>query len=143
MLPIVDSALADLALTIEARFEQHPIRRFLDFRILDLEAGRCVMTTDFKPEFDNTTGVIHGGILAMLADTAVACALATQTNGDMNFATANLNIHFLRPAHSAITATATIIKKGNKVAVGTVDIHDAEGRQVATATADFVLHNSV
>lgn len=124
------------------RFADHPIRRFLEFDILDLSAGRCVMKTNFKPEFDNTTGVIHGGILAMLADTAVACALATMTNGDMNFATANLNIHFLRPAHTAITATATIIKMGAKVCVGSCDIHDAEGRQVATATADFVLHSS-
>ncbi|TMC98452.1 MAG: PaaI family thioesterase [Chloroflexi bacterium] len=138
----MDSALLELAQSMEARFADHPVRRFLEFRILDLTNGRCVMTTDFKPEFDNTTGVIHGGILAMLADTAVACALATMTNGDMNFATANLNIHFLRPAHTGITATATIIKKGAKVCVGSVDIHDAEGRQVATATADFVLHST-
>lgn len=142
MLLTVDSALRDLAQSMEDRFADHPVRRFLDFKILDLSSGRCVMKTDFKPEFDNTTGVIHGGILAMLADTAVACALATLTDGDMGFATANLNIHFLRPAHTTITATATIIKKGSKVCVGTVDIHDAEGRQVATATADFVLQST-
>lgn len=129
----------DLVQQLETRFGEHPVRRFLDFRIVELALDRCVMTVAFKPEFDNSTGAVHGGILAMLADTAVACALATSFAGRMDFATSNLNIHFLRRAITAVTATAVIIKKGSRVCVGSVEIHDAEGRQVATAICDFVL----
>lgn len=132
-------SFADLVTTLESRFGDHPVRRLLDFRIIELEEGRCVMALDFKPEFDNTTGAVHGGILAMLADTAIACALATVFDGDMNFATSNLNIHFLRRANTAITATATIIKKGSRICVGSCDIHDGETRLVATSICDFVL----
>ena len=135
----MDPAFAALAESMESRFAGHAVRRFLDFHILDLGEGRCTMSIELKPEFDNTTGAIHGGILAMLADTAVACALGTFFNGEMNFATSNLNIHFLRRANTAVTATATIIKKGSKVCVGSAELHDAEGRQVATAICDFVL----
>lgn len=127
---------------MEGRFGGHPVRQFLDFRIIDLSDARCVMTIEFKPEFDNTTGAVHGGILAMLADTAVACALGTVFGGEMNFATSNLDIHFLRRANTAVTATASIIKKGSRVCVGTCDIHDADDRQVATAICDFVLFGS-
>src|SRR5258708_2188972 len=97
------------------------------------------MSIEFKPEFDNTTGAVHGGILAMLADTAVACALAPAFDGEMNFAPSNLNIHFLRRASAAVTATATIIKKGSRVCVGSCELHDEAGQLVATATCDFVL----
>jgi uncharacterized protein (TIGR00369 family) len=96
---------ADLVRELESRFGDHPVRRFLDFHILELGADRCVMSVSFKPEFDNTTGAIHGGVLAMLADTAVAVALSTSWDGRMDFATSNLNIHYLRRAITAVTAT--------------------------------------
>ena len=125
--------------SLEARFGAHPVRRFLDFKILELEADRCVMSIEFRPEFDNSTGAVHGGLLAMLADTAVACALSTSFDGAMPFATSNLNIHFLRRASTAVTARATIIKKGGRVCVGSCDLEDADGKQVAMAICDFVL----
>ena len=129
----------DLISRFAERFRDHPVSRFLDYHIVGLDSGRCVMKLEFRPEFDNTTGAVHGGILAMLADTAIACALGTLFE-DMNFATANLNIHFLRKANTAVTATAQIIKKGGKVCVGTCEIHDSHGQLVATVIADFVLH---
>ena len=129
----------DLVSRFAERFHDHPVSRFLDYQIVEAADGRCVMRLGFRPEFDNTTGAVHGGILAMLADTAIACALGTLFE-EMNFATANLNIHFLRKANTAVTATAQIIKKGTKVCVGTCEIHDPEGELVATVIADFVLH---
>lgn len=129
----------DLVSLFAERFKDHPVSRFLDYQILEAENGRCVMRLQLRPEFDNTTGAVHGGILAMLADTAIACALGTLFE-EMNFATANLNIHFLRKANTAVTATAQIIKKGGKVCVGTCEIHDPKGELVATVIADFVLH---
>ena len=131
--------LPDLVNRFAERFRDHPVSRFLDYHIAELAAGRCVMTLEFRPEFDNSTGAVHGGILAMLADTAIACALGTLFE-DMNFATANLNIHFLRKADTAVTATAQIIKTGGKVCVGTCDVHDPKGELVATVIADFVRH---
>ncbi len=128
-----------LVRSLESRFGDHPVRRFLDFRILELALDRCVMSIDFKPQFDNATGAVHGGILAMLADTAAACALSTSFDGEMNFVTSNLNIHFLRRATGALVATASVIKKGSRVCVANVEIHDEERIQVATATCDFVL----
>lgn len=128
-----------MARTIEARFVGHPVRRFLAFTIDALSDGQCTMSVEFKPEVDNTTGAVHGGILAMLADTATACALSTKFDGEMNFATSNLNIHFLRRASTAVIATATVVKKGSRVSVVSAELHDEAGLQVATALCDFVL----
>ena len=129
----------ELTAALEQRLGNHPVRRFLDFRILELGPDRCTLSIELKPEIDNTTGAVHGGILAMLADTAVAFALSTAFDGEMSFVTSNLNIHFLRRARSAVTASATIIKKGSRVCVGSCELRDETGQQVATATCDFVL----
>ena len=135
----MEDAYLALARSIEDRLASHMVKRFLEFHIVDLSRGRCVLSIDFKPDFDNTTGAIHGGILAMLADSAVACALATEFGGEMNFVTSSLNIHFLRRASTAVTATATVIKTGTRLCLGGAELHDAEGQLVATATCDFAL----
>lgn len=133
---------SDLIDRLRARFEANSVQQFLRFHLADLALDRCTMTVEFRPDFNNGGGAIHGGILAALADTAVACALSTNFNGKMGFATSNLNIHFLRRAKSAVTAAARIIKKGNRVCVGQVEMLDAEGRLVATCTTDFILTTS-
>jgi len=132
----------DLVERLRARFEGNSIQQFLRFHLADLALDRCTMTVEFRTDFNNGGGAIHGGILAALADTAVACALSTNFNGKMGFATSNLNIHFLRRAKSAVTAQARIIKKGDRVCVGQVEMHDAEGKLVATCTTDFILTTS-
>ncbi|MGA7616997.1 MAG: PaaI family thioesterase [Thermoanaerobaculia bacterium] len=132
----------DLAERLRNRFRDHPIYAFLDFEILDLDLDFCRMAISFLPRFDNGGGAIHGGVLSMLADTAVACALSTNFDGRMGFATSNLGIHFLRRARSRITASAHIIKKGAKVCVGYVEMHDADEKLIATSSCDFILTTS-
>jgi uncharacterized protein (TIGR00369 family) len=132
----------DLIDRLREKLKQHPVQRFLDTRITDLQQDFCEMLLEFRHELDNGAGSIHGGVLAAVADTAVACALSTNFDGRMGFATSNLNIHFLRGAKTDITASAQIIKKGSKVCVGQVEMRDREGRLVATATCDFVLTTS-
>lgn len=132
----------DLIDRLRARFRDHPVNQHLQFQIDDLAPDRCVMSLDFLPHIDTGAGNIHGGALASLADSAVACALSTSFDGKMGFATSNLNIHFLRRARTKVTATATIVKKGSKVCVGHVDIRDADEQLVAVVIADYVLTTS-
>lgn len=129
----------DLLDRLRGRFTRSPLLSLINFEIVSVKWDEAVLAADFRPEYDNGGGAIHGGILSMLADTAVACALSTNFDGKMGFATANLNIHFLRRAKSRITAHARIIKVGATVCVGYVEITDSAGELVSTATCDFVL----
>lgn len=132
----------DLIDRLRERFDGRQSQRFLHFEIVELELDRARLAIDFLPQFDNGGGTIHGGVLSMLADTAVACALSTNFDGKMGFATSNLTIHFLRRAKSRIVAEARIIKKGSQVCVGYVEMLDSSGSVVATSTCDFVLTTS-
>jgi uncharacterized protein (TIGR00369 family) len=132
----------ELLLRLRARFERAPAQQMLGIELVSVSPDEAEVRLPFHPRVDNGGGAVHGGLLALLADSAVACALATSFDGRMGFATANLNIHYLRRARSAVTARATIVKKGATICVGQVEIHDEEGRLVATASSDFVLTTS-
>lgn len=132
----------DLAERLRKRLVGSPTYQYLELEIVDLDLDFARLAMDFHPRFDNGSGTIHGGVLGMLADVAVACALSTNFDGKMGFATSSMNIHFLKRAKSRIIATCRIIKKGAKVCVGTVEMEDEKGRLVAKAICDYVLTTS-
>lgn len=129
----------ELTERLQRRFDASPLHAFYRFRIVGLREDAADLHLPFQPEYDNGAGNIHGGILAMLADTAIACALSTRFGGRMGFATSNLNVHFLRRARTAVVAHASVVKVGGTVCVARVEIRDENDEAVAIASADFVL----
>ena len=132
----------DLLQRLRKRLADSPALGWLRPSLEELGPDTCVLRLPYRAEVTNGSGTIHGGILAMLADTAVAFALATNFDGKMGFATADLTIHYLRRARGDVRAQATIIKKGQRVNVGEVQITDGAGREVARALATFLLTTS-
>jgi len=135
----MSDSFEELRAHIDERLNSRPINGFLRTRVVSLALDHAELTLEFTPEIDNGSGTIHGGMIAALADTAVACALSTNFGGKMGFATSNLTIHFLRRAKSDVRAVAKIVKKGATICVGQVEVFDAEGKLVATVSTDFVL----
>lgn len=132
----------DLIVRLRERLRRAPAQSVVGIDVVALSLDYAELSIDFKNEVDNGGGAIHGGVLAMLADTAVACALSTNFDGRMGFATSNLNIHYLRRAKTGVIAKARIVKKGGTVCVGQVEIEDTNGVLVATCTCDFILTSS-
>ncbi|MGH9456557.1 MAG: PaaI family thioesterase, partial [Thermoanaerobaculia bacterium] len=123
-------------------FAGRPLHRAFGMRIIDLTLDRCTVEAELNEYTDNGSGTIHGGVIAVLADTAVAGALATNFDGKMGFATSHLGVHYIRRAKGPVRATATIVKKGSNVCVARIDVHDGEGALVAFASSDYVLTTS-
>jgi uncharacterized protein (TIGR00369 family) len=128
--------------SLRGRFSQHPLHRFLGIDLVSLEPDRCSVEVAISPSTDNGSGTIHGGVIAILADVAVAGALATNFDGKMGFATSNLSLHYLRRARDLARANAVILKKGSKVCVASVEVYDGRGFLCATAMSDYVLTTS-
>jgi uncharacterized protein (TIGR00369 family) len=140
-LPVPEIA-PDLADRLRRRLAVSPALLALSPVLEELAPDRCVLKLPYRTDLTNTSGAVHGGILATLADTAVAFALSTNFDGKMGFATADLTIHFLSRARGDVWAKAHILKKGRRINVGEVDIVDAAGRPVARAIATFILTTS-
>jgi len=132
----------DLLPRLQKRLADNPALGWLSPSLEELSLDACVLRLPYREAITNGSGTVHGGVLATLADTAVAFALATNFDGKMGFATTDLTIHYLRRARSEVRAKARILKKGKRVNVGEVDIVDESGASVARALASFLLTTS-
>ena len=132
----------DLLSRLRARLAASPALGWLKPELTELDLDRAVIKLPYRQELTNGSGTIHGGVLATLADTAVAFALSTNFDGKMGFATADLTIHFFRRARGDVWARASIAKKGKRINVGDVEIVDAQGSAVARALTTFLLTTS-
>ncbi|UZG44392.1 PaaI family thioesterase [Caldimonas thermodepolymerans] len=86
----------------------------------------------------NRYGVVHGGMLAVLADVAVGMNMSRVTPQFEAMVTVNLSMDYLGSAHEGawIEATPVLTKTGGRVRFGRCDLH-ADGVLVASAHATF------
>jgi acyl-CoA thioesterase len=114
-----------------------PFEDLLGMCIEEAGDGRAVLSMPFPVKLAQGGGVLHGGALTALADTAVAIAIKTLLRPGTIFATIELTTRFLAPVLTGpITATATVTGPQGRSFVGE-SLLEAEGREVARFSATF------
>lgn len=126
---------------IRDRVEPIAIMHTLDFRIDDLSDGVCRVTFPRNERYDGIFESVHGGLLMTLADSVACFAIMTKTGADQAMTTTDMNIRFLAPCRSDVTAVATVIKSGRTLCPVAVDLFDAAGTLVAVAQVTYMLLN--
>jgi len=120
-------------------FASVPYAKFLGLQLGEVRTGEASIHLDIRDELRQNQGVVHGGAIASLIDTASAFAVLTQINLDERVTTTDLTIHYLRPATTGrIAATARIVRGGRRLFVLTVDVHDEAGALIATAVTTYI-----
>ena len=96
----------------------------------------------FRKDLVRAGGTISGPALMALADTAAYFVTLVHAGPVPSAATANLDIHFLsRPKPADITAIATMLRLGRRLAVSKVDLLSGDDL-VAHATVTYALPSS-
>ena len=96
----------------------------------------------FRQDLVRAGGTISGPALMALADTAAYYVTMVHAGPVPSAATANLDIHFLvRPKPADITAVATMLRLGRRLAVSKVDLLSGDDL-VAHATVTYALPSS-
>ena len=75
-----------------------PAVRTLGIEPVQAEAGRVSFTLELGEYHLNPFGIVHGGVLAALLDTAMGCAVHSLLPPAVGYVTGELNVRFLRPA---------------------------------------------
>lgn len=117
-----------------------PFEELLGISILEADDGRAVLSMPFSVKLAQGGGVLHGGALTTLADTAAAMAIKTRVPESVPFATRDLKIRFLAPVcQGRVTATASLEQVDGRCYLVNVDLTDESGVRVAAFSADFRL----
>jgi uncharacterized protein (TIGR00369 family) len=120
-------------------FASVPYAKFLGLQLGEVRPGQVSIYLDVRDELRQNRGVVHGGAIASLVDTAAAFAILTQIDPNERVTTTDLTIHYLRPATAGrMMATARIIRGGRRLFVLSVEVHDDAQALIATAVTTFI-----
>jgi uncharacterized protein (TIGR00369 family) len=113
----------------------------LGFVLRDGQAGRSVWDYRVDPAHFNLYGTLHGGVLMALLDTAMGYAVIARLADASRFnAAAEMSTRFLAPVRAGlITAEATLLKMGKRLAVVDGRAMDEAGTVVAVASATHAI----
>ena len=94
------SALEIFKKMIAGKLPQPPIARQFDFYLSEIETGRAVFAGAPKAEFYNPLGTAHGGYIATLLDSAMACAVHSTLEAGRGTTSVEIKINFTRPLYA-------------------------------------------
>ena len=115
-----------------------PFERLLHMEIVEASEGRSILTMPFLVEFAQGGGLMHGGSLVSLADTAVVMAIKSLVPPQTHFATTSLQSTFLRPVRQGIvTARARVLTFEKRDIDGEATLYDETGQRVFFFTSHF------
>jgi acyl-CoA thioesterase len=117
--------------------------RLFGFQLEVAEPGRAVVLLRVRSKHRQVHGVVHGGILAALADTAAGVACYMLLPRGTHLATIEMKINYLEPVEKGtILAEARVLRKGRTTAVAECDVRDTSGLLVAKALLTFSIGRS-
>lgn len=125
----------------ESYFKQTKIpifEHFLKPELIKLEEGYAEVTMKVREDELNLHGIIHGGILASLADLTMGTACLSFYK---SIVTTEMSLSFIRSVSegSIITAKATVDNNGNNLMRTTCNIYNEEGKLLLKAIATFFI----
>lgn len=116
-----------------------PLGETLGFQVERIEAGSAVVVMEVDGRHANVLGATHGGIVFVLADTAVGLAhLGLLADGEAG-TTIEMKINFVRPVwQTKLRAEARTLHHGRTLSLVECAVFDEEGRLVARALATLM-----
>ena len=116
-----------------------PYAKLLGLELGEVGRGVASVRLEVREDLKQYQGVVHGGAVASLIDTAAAFAVLTQLEINERVTTTDLTIHYLRPANSGrLTATARIVRTGRRLIVLSVEVTNDQEILVATAVTGYI-----
>ena len=102
-------------------FEAAPISRYLGMTLSYYENGGARVRLPFRAEFEESHGVIHGGLIGLLADTAGNFAVGSVSPGS-TVKTVEFKMSLLAGVQGDLLAIGEVVRKGRSLATCRLEV---------------------
>ena len=139
------SGLEYLQKIVTGELPRPPISALLDFGLTELSEGRAVFTVEPAEYHYNPIGVVHGGLAAILLDSAMGCAVQSTLPAGAGYTTLEIKVNYVRPMKvgtGQVRCEAEVIHVGGRTATAEGRIVDEEGKLYAHGTTTCIIFRS-
>ncbi len=124
---------------IRKALESVPFAKLLGIELEEVAPGSATLGFDIRDDLKQNNGVVHGGAIASLVDTATAFAIISLLPPEESATTADLTISYLRPLRNGRAhSTARVIRAGRRLIVVSAELVDDAGKLIATALTTYI-----
>jgi uncharacterized protein (TIGR00369 family) len=128
---------------IREKFESNHFPRSLGIELDSIEPGRARLSLEVQQRHLQLAGVMHGGAIATLIDTAVAFAIVGASQPGARFTTVEMKVNYLNPIREGrVVADARLIRDGRRIVVADCDVTDSQGRLAAKGLLTYIRLNN-
>lgn len=124
---------------VEGALDTVPFAKLLGIQLEDVSEGRSVLTMPVRADLKQNHGVVHGGAIASLIDSAMAFAIIPLLAEKERTTTVDLTIHYLRPLTEGVAkSTARVVRAGRRVITVSAEVVNHKEQLVATAVSTYL-----
>ncbi|MBI2487821.1 MAG: PaaI family thioesterase [Deltaproteobacteria bacterium] len=123
---------------IRLPFPSPPFWELLGIEVVEMHEGYAKLVMPFHEKLTQPYGIVHGGALFSLADSAIAIAIVSVVEPDKKLLTVEMKINYLAPVKEGLMeAEAKILRRG-RIIPSEVDIMN-NNTLVAKAIATYII----
>jgi uncharacterized protein (TIGR00369 family) len=116
-----------------------PYAQLLGIELDEISLGAATLGLAVRKELKQNHGVMHGGAIASLIDTAMAFAIISLLAPQEKVTTVDLTISYLRPVTvGRMTASAKVVRSGRRLFVVSADVFSEDGKLASTALSTYI-----
>ena len=116
-----------------------PYAHLLGIELDEVGNGTATLGFEVRKKLTQNHGVVHGGAIASLIDSATAFAIISLLAPREKVTTVDLTISYLRPlTNGRVTAVAKVVRSGRRLFVVSADVLDSDGKLAATALSTYI-----
>ena len=120
--------------------DQRWFPNLLGIQVEELRRDYARLRMPWRPDLNQPQGLMHGGAIATLIDTAVVPAIGTAYDDDRPFSTIEMSVRYVQPVRQEdLVAEGWVSRRGKRVVFCEVQVRTASAVTVATGDLIYII----
>ena len=110
-----------------------PFVGHLGIEVDSIGEGKATLSVKLRPDFTNSFGTAHGGLIMSIMDVALCTAARSQHPDSIGVITIDLSLSFIGVGKGKLIAEARVLKPGRNTVFTEGEVRNEDGSLVAKA----------